>query len=684
MRIAPYGSWASPIQPADLAGPGGGISHSYGLCVGERAYWTRSDASDGGRVSLWRRLPDGSTQEVTPGRCVRTGLYEYGGGAWTVGQDASGREVAVYSDWPSGDLRAVVDGEDRLLASGDGNRLRYGSLSHCPAQNCVVGVLEDHTGPGEAVNAVFRIALSPHASPQAPAREDAAQPIPGERRTGIGLANAAKSDSPADAEPDSHTPQPGPEAFGLDAALPPSVQTGLPAVEILASGADFYANPVLRDDGLAAWIEWDHPNMPWDSTRLVAGGEVVAEGASIVYPSWTPEGALLYLSDASGYWNFHRDGSPLFEAPHDFCQPLWNPDPVPYAVVDEHTIACSWLDDGLARLGLLRFSDGGPARLEEVDVDAAAVTVWGHGPRSALRLGHADRPVELASMEWSSGRASVLASEGPTPDHAVSRARAISWDGPAGTVHAWYYPPASDDFQAPDGELPPAQVWSHGGPTAFSSPEYRRSVQFWTTRGIGILDVNYSGSAGFGRGYRERLKGQWGVLDVRDCVDGALALADQGLADRERLSIRGGSAGGYTTLRALTTSQVFAAGISLYGIGNLESLARDTHKFEARYLDGLIAPYPARRQVWLDRSPIFHLDQLNCPMLILQGLEDKVVPPSQAYELAAALEAKGLPVTLITFEGEGHGFRQASSIATTAQAALDFLGRVHGFTPVEV
>ena len=265
----------------------------------------------------------------------------------------------------------------------------------------------------------------------------------------------------------------------------------------------------------------------------------------------------------------------------------------------------------------------------------------------------------------------------------ISRAEPLTWQGPQGEVHAWYYPPTNPDFTAPQGELPPVQVWSHGGPTGFSGPEFRPATQFWTSRGIGILDVNYGGSAGYGRAYRERLRGAWGIVDVRDCVDAALTLVGQGRADPRRLSIRGGSAGGYTTLAALTSSDVFAAGISLYGVGDLETLATDTHKFESRYLDRLVAPYPEGREVYLQRSPIHHLDRLSCPMLVLQGGQDKVVPPSQSERIVEAVRARGLPVAYLLFPEEGHGFRRAENQIATAQAALAFLGAVHGFTPAD-
>lgn len=265
----------------------------------------------------------------------------------------------------------------------------------------------------------------------------------------------------------------------------------------------------------------------------------------------------------------------------------------------------------------------------------------------------------------------------------LSRARAVSWPSDDGPVHGWFYPPTNSDFTAPEHTLPPLITLSHGGPTGFSSADFELKVQFWTSRGIAVLDVNYGGSAGYGRAYRNRLQGRWGLVDVADCARGAEAMGEAGLADPRRLAIAGGSAGGYTTLRALTLTDVFSAGISRYGVGDLEALVRDTHKFEARYLDGLVGPYPAAADVYRDRSPVHHVDQLSAPILLLQGADDKVVPPNQAEAMAAAARAKGLPVALITFPGEGHGFRRAENIRTALEAELYFLGRVFGFVPAD-
>ena len=625
MPRLPYGSWPSPLAAVELTR--GAIKLSPGIVDHGCEYWAQARPDQAGRISLWRRDSDAVLTELTPQANVRTGVNEYGGGAW-----AASAGLVAYSSWPQGSVHLIhPDGSHQLLAAGTG--MRYAGLSLHPEHGVLLAVREDHRHPGPAPQTIVALEL------------------------------------------DSDNPDGG---------------------RILASGADFYAHPSLSAQARLAWCQWNLPDMPWDRADILvadlddlANPTVVASDpqVSALYPAWAPDGALVFLSDLSGFWNFHRwqhgAARPLHQADADFCGPLWVLDPVPYSVIDAQHLGCSWTAAGFDRLGILSFDDAGRSELTELHSEAVTIQLGGAGPIALARFGYADRPAELVSLDWTSGIVTTRHSEAPPPppDLAISAAQSFEWVGAAGTVHGWYYPPQHVDCLGLPDERPPVQVWSHGGPTGFARPEFSLALQFWTSRGIGILDVNYSGSAGYGRAYRERLNGRWGVLDVSDCVDGVQALAAAGLADPDRLSIRGGSAGGFTTLAALTFSDVFAAGISLYGIGDLEMLATDTHKFESRYLDGLVGPYPAGRQVYQDRSPIHHLDQLSCPMLILQGADDTVVPPNQAEAMAAAVRAKGLPATLHIFSGEGHGFRRAETIIAVAEEALAFLGEVHGFTP---
>jgi dienelactone hydrolase len=623
MTTLPYGSWPSPISAADLTTDT--LRLAPGVFDGGNAYWAEGHPEQRGRVSLWQRDATGVLTELTPNDYIRTGVNEYGGGDWTVSAG-----LIAYCSWPSGSVQLIENGITRQIAPEVG--LFYASLFLDPARRVLLAVREDRRNQEPYEQTIVALEL-----------------------------DSANSDGG----------------------------------QVLVSGCDFYAHPSLSSDGRLAWCEWNLPDMPWDQASIVSAPlndlakrtEIEASaGVSALYPAWAPDGALIYLSDQNGFWNFQRwNGETkvtLYAADNDFCGPLWVLTPVPYTIIDAHTIGCTWFADGIATPGLLSFNTA-TSGLRAVATEAVSAEVGGTGNTCLALLGFADRPSELVIFDWITGQTTVLRREAALDlDRAiVSQAEALTWDSPDGPVHAWYYRPINPDYVAPANELPPVQVWSHGGPTSLSRPDFRLAVQYWTSRGIGILDVNYSGSTGYGRAYRDRLLGNWGLSDVRDCAAAALALVADGRADPARLSIRGGSAGGFTTLAALTNTHVFAAGISLYGIGDLEALAVDTHKFESRYLDGLVAPYPQQRQVYLDRSPINHLDALQCPMLILQGSEDKVVPPAQAESMAAAVMAKGLPVRLRIFAGEGHGFRQAETIIAVAEEALTFLGQVHHFRP---
>ncbi|MDO4785065.1 MAG: prolyl oligopeptidase family serine peptidase [Propionibacteriaceae bacterium] len=446
---------------------------------------------------------------------------------------------------------------------------------------------------------------------------------------------------------------------------------------VLATGADFYGRPAYRESQVA-WAQWNHPNMPWDQCEVwrarlgheavkVAGGV----GVSALNPLFLADGRLAWLDDTSGYWNLALDDGTRFADAHDYCPPPWTLEEPPYAQLDETTIIATRFADGLGDLVRLDLATGqteafglGLGEVESIscaDGQCYLIALSPLHPPRLARLGDAGL-VPLA------GRETRVVPVSPRP---------FWFDGPAGRTHALLYSPADTDGPCP------LLVRCHGGPTGMARAVLDLEVQFWVGRGIAVLDLNYSGSAGFGRAYRERLNGQWGVLDVADCVAAVGQLVADGVTDPRRVGICGGSAGGYTVLQSLVSSQVFTAGISRYGIGDLEALVADTHKFESRYLEGLIGPYPAQRQLYRDRSPIHHTDRLSTPMLILQGRDDAVVPLNQAEAMAAAVRGKGLPVALLVFDGEGHGFRQVANRRSSLLAQLSFLAQVWGFRPAE-
>ncbi|GAB3709253.1 alpha/beta hydrolase family protein [Mariniluteicoccus flavus] len=624
---APHGAWRSPIDAALLTA--GSVGLSVPRVDGDSLYWLESRATDGGRASLWTQGPEGAPRELTPDHYVRSTVHEYGGGAYAV---ADG--LVVFTHFPTNVVHTVRAGE-APVAITDPSPRRYAGFAVAAHLGLVLAVGEDHSGDGEPTNALVALALDP---------------------TGASVARET----------------------------------------VLVEGADFYDAPKLGPDGRVAWTEWDHPNMPWDTARVRAGRLEVTDGVPAIVdvvtvhdqpdvsagrPQWFPDGRLCYVADSSGFWNFvvwnGSTSEPLHTLPHDVTGPAWTIGGGGYAVLDDDRILCTWFDDGIGRLGILADTTITP-------IDTPANTVRGIAAgdgRALFHLGFPDEPHSLQAYDFATGEWNLVRRSAEPIDPAyVSPAEPIRFGDPE--AYAWFYPPRNPAFAAPEGELPPLRVLSHGGPTGFAPPELNLEIQYWTSRGYGVVDVNYGGSSGFGRAYRERLKGKWGFVDVDDCVAAARHLVDRGLVDPERIMIEGGSAGGYTTLRALTSTDAFAAGVSYFGIGDLEALARDTHKFESRYLDPLVAG-PDGVPDYADRSPIHHLDRLATPMLILQGTEDKVVPPAQAEQMADAVRAKGLPVALIMFEGEAHGFRRADSVQRSLEATQSFLGQLFGFTPAD-
>ena len=463
------------------------------------------------------------------------------------------------------------------------------------------------------------------------------------------------------------------------------------SIEILARGADFYASPRISPDGQRlAYLSWNHPNMPWDGCLLhlcdldkqgyPANDQVVAGGEAecIFQPDFSPTGVLHFISDRSGFGNLYRrddNGTTtcLWELEADFHQPQWVFGQSTYAFHDEQTIVCAYSHDGQQRLGIVRHaSPPSHSPLPLTDIP----TLVGDGKGNTYYLGAAHH-LPPALYAYSPQAGALKHHHGPKmaslPLEAITRGRAITFPTTGEHVaHGFFYSPQNPDYQALDHERPPLMVICHGGPTGAASTAFSLAVHFWTTRGFAVLDVNYRGSTGFGRAYQDALAGQWGVLDVDDCVAGARFLVAAGDVDPDRMVIRGGSAGGLTVLSALAHHRVFRAGASYYGVCDLESLAKDTHKFESRYLDRLVGPYPAESATYQARSPLRHADKIDVPVIFFHGTKDPVVPIDQAERMVKALAARGIPAPMHTFPDESHGFRSAATIATALQAELDF------------
>jgi dipeptidyl aminopeptidase/acylaminoacyl peptidase len=627
----PYGAWPSPITATMLttATP---AMRDVGVW-NESICWVESRPQERGRHVLVMRTDDGAA-DVTPAPySVRSRVHEYGGGAWTATGDG-----VVFSNFEDNRLYRI-DGPggtpEPITPEGP---WRYADLQFDAASGRLIAVREDHSNLNhEPLNTLVVLAL------------------------------------------DGSNDEGG---------------------RVIASGTDFVSSPRLSHDGRRlSWLTWNHPAMPWDETELWIGefeadGSLVktrtvagGPGESVILQNWDRNGQLVYVSDRTGWWNLYRtDGetvTALTTAETEYGVPLWNFGMSTWAQLADGTIAAAYTSNGNWFLSTIS-PNGDVKQLDEVFTSISDVHVTPGGNTIYCKVGTGIEQPRLVEIDPRTGsQAPLVEPESLNLDPGlVSVAQPISWPTPDGTVaYGFFYAPTNSDVEAPDGTLPPLVVISHGGPTSATSATFSLAAQFWTSRGFAILDVNYGGSTGYGRAYRERLLGTWGVVDVDDCASGAEYLASQGLVDPERLIIRGGSAGGFTTLAALAFRDTFAAGVSYYGIGDLEAMVRDTHKFEARYLDGLVGPYPDAIETYHARSAIHHVDQLSSPMILLQGFDDKVVPPNQATLMADAVRERGLPVSLVTYAGEGHGFRMAETIEHSVLAELSFLGQVFGFEP---
>jgi len=629
----PYGSWSTPITSELVTAAAVRLGEV--RVDGADVVWAEGRPAEGGRTQLVRRTPDGATTDLLPdGRNARTAVHEYGGAAWWV-RDG----VVWFTDWADQRLyRLAPGGEPEPITSEPATPRadRYADGDVAPDGATIVCVRERHTGPSAADvrNEVVRLA----------------------------------ADRPS--EP-----------------------------EVLVTGPDFVAAPRLSPDGTRlAWLQWQHPSMPWDDTELVvrdlASGEetLVAggPGESVLEPRWEPDGSLLFLSDRSDWWNLYRwtpgaDIESVVRIDAEIGEPAWVFGSARYARLDDGRIVFArWRQgrDGLA----VRQADG---TITDLDLPFSAIAaVRAAGPDAVVVVaGSPTAEPGVHRVEVSTAAVETLR---PPRDLGLDPAQIsvpehIAFDSVDGSgaqrkAYAQFYPPASAEFRGPDGELPPLLVVIHGGPTSAAVPVLNVGLQYWTSRGFAVVDVNYGGSTGYGRAYRQQLEGQWGVIDVADCLAAARRLAEQGRVDGNRLCIRGGSAGGFTTLAALAREDTpFAAGADHFGVADLEALAAETHKFESRYLDRLVGPYPEARDTYVERSPIHHVDRFTRPLIVLQGAEDEVVPPNQSEMIVNALRARGTPVAYLLFEGEQHGFRRAENIRRALDAELSFYAQVLGF-----
>jgi len=614
--IAPYGSWPTPIT-SRLAVQAA-VSLGEIAFDGDALWWAESRPDDGGRTVLVR---DGVDVLPAPFN-ARTAVHEYGGGAWWV---ADG--VCWFANWSDQRLYRLVPGEDPQPVTPEPASLRADrwadGVVH-PDGRRMACIRERHCaggGPGDVVNEIVVM--------------------------GIG---------------------------GSD-------------LEVRVSGPDFVASPRWSLDGeRLAWIEWDHPNMPWDDTRLLVDGVVIAGGTgeSVTEPQWSDDGSLWFLSDRTDFWNLYRWSvtggvEPIVVLDAEIGQPQWVFGRSRYALLDDGRVVLAYQRDGFDRLALW---DG---QLRDLDVPARVIpTLVGRGREVALVGGSPTAEAQVYRLRLTGSARSQGSVVRPARDLGLEPAwfsvpESLSFPSGDRTSHALYYAPASPEVTGPPQALPPLLVYAHGGPTGAALPALSLSVQYWTSRGFAVVAVNYGGSTGYGRAYRKLLARQWGVVDVEDCVAAARYLVTAHRVDPDRLCIRGGSAGGFTTLAALAFEDTFAAGANHFGVSDLEALQLDTHKFESHYEHGLVGPYPAEREVYRARSPIHHLDGFDKPLITFQGLQDEVVPPSQSEMIVEALRAKGVPVAYVAFEGEQHGFRRAENIRTALDSELSFYGQVLGF-----
>ncbi|BAQ63744.1 S9 family peptidase [Geminocystis sp. NIES-3709] len=617
--IGNYSKWRSPIT-SDLI-----VSGSIGLGAvkfdDNNIYWLESRPSESGRCVIVCLNQDDTLEDITPKPFnVRSRVHEYGGGAFFIHDS-----IIYFTNFVDQRVYKQKKGKTPQPLTPE-SKLRYADFVLDKSHNRLICVAEDHSNDSiEPENKLVLIDLT----------------------------------------------------------------TG--EVKNLVTGADFYSSPRLSpDNSQLAWIAWHHPNMPWDNTelylaninpdgsltdiRLVAGGK----NESICQPEFSPNGILYFSSDRRNWWNIYRrenngNISSLYPLDAEFGYPHWVFGESVYGFADENTIICTYTQDGISHLASLDTKNKSLTDLNIPFTNIAYLQV--NGDQILFTGGSPTQPTAVVKLNIATGDTKILkqSSNLDIDSGYLSQPQQIEFPTSQGkTAFAWYYPPQNKDFSAPEDELPPLLVKSHGGPTAATTASYNLRIQYWTSRGFAFVDVNYGGSTGYGRDYRQRLNNNWGIVDVEDCINVAQYLVKQRKVDENKLAISGGSAGGYTTLAALTFHDTFKAGASYYGVGDLEALAKDTHKFESRYLDNLIGKYPEEKAIYQARSPINHIDKLSCPVAFFQGLEDKIVPPNQAEMMVKALENKGIKTMYVTFPDEQHGFRKAENIKLALDNELKF------------
>jgi len=659
--VTPYGAWRSPLSAERVAAAS--VRLASPRTDGRATYWLEGRPSEGGRLVVVEAGADGARLDRTPpGFSARSRAHEYGGGAYAVSE---------------GVLYFTEDADQRVYRQDDPAAApvpltpegpwRYADLVPDPTRRRVLCVRETlPASGGEPRSAIVA--------------------IPARRSTrGSDLYLLARSEAGQRVSPLACSTL---QAKGLT-----------PPIDVLVEGPDFLSSPRASPDGARlAWVAWNHPDMPWDASALwvaeldaagqpgavrrVAGGP----GESVFQPEWGPDGTLYFVSDRSGWWNLYRwrEGAVQALAPMEaeLGLPQWVFGMSTYAVLADGTLACAYTREGTWHLG--RF-DPQARTLTEVPMPFSVISDLAADGAQVLAIAAGpSEPAAVVRIDPATGSSEVLRQDAPLGlgGEWLSRPQHLSFPT-AGSLqaHGFYYAPRNPGHRAPPGERPPLIVRCHGGPTAAASPALDLTVQFWTTRGFAFADVNYGGSTGYGRAYRERLAGGWGVVDVADCVAAAAFLAARGDVDPARIAVRGSSAGGFTALSTLVLHDTFRAGAIYYGVTDLEALARDTHKFEAHYLDRLVGPYPEARELYQARSPLHHADRIRAPVAMFQGLEDRVVPPDQTERMAAALQARGVPVAYHRFAGEGHGFRRAETLARALEAELALYRQAFGLGP---